>query len=249
MLREASIIYQGKDFLALDKPAGIAVHGGPAVRGATIADWLIRKYPELKGVGDDPKMRPGIVHRLDRDTSGVMIVARTPQAFEDLKRRFQERSVEKTYLALVVGAPKERRGTIETPIGRSIRDPRRRKAGEHARSSRSAVTHYRILERFGMAHHRRLGGYSLLEVKPKTGRMHQIRVHLTSLGCPVAGDTTYGGERAAVPGLGRQFLHAFRLEFSYPVGKRWRFEAPLPDDLNAVLRQLRRIRKYARRRG
>lgn len=229
------LIHAEPDFLALDKPAGIAVHGGPGVRGPTVADWLAAQYPETKRVGDDPALRPGIVHRLDRNTSGVMIVARSQEAFENLKRLFKERRVEKTYLALVVGTPKRRAGVIDAPIGRMASNPTKRGVGQRTRGSRRALTEYRTLER--------LGSYTLLEVKPKTGRMHQIRVHLASIGIPVAGDTVYGGGKAVLGGLNRQFLHAWRIGFSYPEGRRWRFDAPLPGDLDRVLKHLRRLRK------
>lgn len=181
--------------------------------------------------------RPGIVHRLDKDTSGVMLVARNQKAFEALKELFKSRRVEKTYLALVVGLPNKKSGVIDAPIGRSIRAPVKRSAGASARGARQAVTNYRLLEK--------LGTYSLLEVKPKTGRMHQIRVHLASIGCPVAGDQMYGGRKTLVAGLDRQFLHASRLEFSYPEGHRLRFESPLPEDLKTVLNTLRKSRKRA----
>ena len=258
------VIYKDRDFLVLDKPAGIVVHRGagakvpilsarkhshdiedPRFCGSgktgdeigkkTLVDWLVKKYPEVKTIGDDPKNRPGIVHRLDKDTSGGMIVSRTQEAFETLKQLFKERKVEKTYLTLVVGVPEKRLGVISSPIGRSPRQPTKRAAGEHAHGSRTASTGYRLLER--------LGTYSLLEGKPKTGRMHQIRVHLTSIGHPVAGDTLYGGKKAAVKGLNHQFLHASSLGFSYPDGRRWRFEAALPENLDRVLKQLRRLRK------
>lgn len=226
-------IHEDQDFVVLDKPAGIAVHGGVSVRGKTVADWLVQHYPEVKSVGDDPRQRPGIVHRLDKDTSGVMVVARNQKAFEALKQLFKDRKIEKTYLALVVGAPKKKSGVIDASIGRSLRQATKRAAGAQARGARTATTHYRILEK--------VGNYSLLEVKPKTGRMHQIRVHLASVGCPVAGDTLYGGKKALIEGLRRQFLHALRLEFSYPEGRRLRFESPLPDDLDRVLKGLRRV--------
>lgn len=263
---QPQIIHEDRDFIVLVKPAGMAVHGGVSVRGQTVTDWLVRKHPEIKKVGDDPKERsamgearsswrnerPGIVHRLDKDTSGVLLVARSKRAFEDLKQLFKERKIEKTYLALVIGAPKPATGTIDAPIGRLIANPLKRGIGARMRGSRQAVTEYRVLER--------LGDYSLLAVKPKTGRMHQIRVHLASLGHPVAGDRVYGrpwraslaslrsgptagGARAELPGLDRQFLHAWRLAFSYPEGRRWQFEAALPPDLDAVLKRLRRLRK------
>ncbi len=234
------VIHEERDFLVLDKPAGIAVHRGAGVTGLTIADWLSRRYPEVKTVGDDPDTRPGIVHRLDKDTSGVMVVARNQKTFEALKQLFQRRQVEKTYLALVAGTPKKRSGAIDTSIGRLARSPTKRGVGGRAvRGARPAATEYRRLER--------LGGWSLLEVRPKTGRMHQIRVHLKSIGHSVAGDQVYGGRRAKLEGLDRQFLHAWRLEFSYPEGRRWQFEAALPKDLHNALGALRHGRKDARK--
>jgi 23S rRNA pseudouridine1911/1915/1917 synthase len=236
------IIYVDRNFLVLDKPAGVSVHrvrlsdGQDAgLKGGTVVDWLVEKHPEIKRVGDDPALRPGIVHRLDKDTSGVMVVARTQEAFKALKQLFKERRVEKTYLALVVGVPKKKSGLIDAPIGRSLRQPLKRAAGARARGAHRAATTYRLLER--------LGNYSLLEVKPQTGRTHQIRVHFKFIGCPVAGDRMYGGSQAAILGLERQFLHASKLEFSYPEGRRWRFEAALPEDLDRVLKRLRRLRK------
>lgn len=230
-----SIIYEGNDLLVLNKPAGIAVHRGAGVKGETLVDWLVQEYPEIQTVGDDPRERPGIVHRLDKGTSGVMVVARNQRAFYALKQLFQRREVEKAYLALVVGTPKKQSGTIDAPIGRLRRQPTRRGTGVNIRGGRAAITRYRLLER--------LHGFSLLRVTPHTGRMHQIRVHLASVGHPVAGDLTYGGRRAAVRGLGRQFLHAASLSFSYPEGRRWHFEATLPGDLERILRDLRRLRK------
>lgn len=232
------IIRAEPEFLVLNKPAGISVHRGAGVKGETVADWLVKKYPEIKNVGDDPSQRPGIVHRLDKDTSGIMLAARNQKAFEELKRLFKERKIEKNYLALVLGAPNKRSGVIDAPIGRMIKNPTKRGTNHQTvKGSRSAITHYRLLER--------LGDYSLLEVRPKTGRMHQIRVHLASLGHPVAGDKKYGGAKAAPQGLERQFLHAYALTFSYPQGRRWRFEAALPEDLQAVLRRLRKMRHRA----
>ncbi len=229
------LIHAERDFLVLDKPAGISVHGGPGVRGRTLADWLAERYPETKRVGDEPALRPGLVHRLDKNTSGVMLAARSQEAFEKLKQLFKDRRVEKTYLALVVGTPKRKTGVIDTPIGRMTSNPTKRGVGPRIQGSRKARTEYRTLER--------IGGYTLLEVKPKTGRMHQIRVHLASIGMPVAGDTSYGGTRARLEHLDRQFLHAWRLAFSYPEGRRWRFDAPLPKELTDILSRLRRLRK------
>ncbi|MDP3727019.1 MAG: RluA family pseudouridine synthase [bacterium] len=256
---EPSVVHQTNDFLIIDKPAGIVVHPARTTRqkrlpvglagvvqsggrgaGATnntVTAWLTKRFPEVRTVGDDPKLRPGIVHRLDKDTSGVMVVARNQQAFEDLKQLFKERRVEKTYLALVVGVPKKKSGVIDAPIGRLMTHRTKRGIGPKVNGSRQATTEYRRLER--------LGEFSLLAVKPRTGRMHQIRVHLASIGTPVAGDRTYGGDRIALPGLERQFLHAWRLAFSYPEGRRWQFEAGLPPDMALILTRLRKLRKAA----
>lgn len=239
MNNDIVIIHEDKDFLALAKPAGIAVHGGKSVRGETLVDWLIAKYPEVKRVGDDPTTRPGIVHRLDKETSGVMVVARNQKTFEVLKQLFKARQVRKTYLALVVGAPKKS-GVIDAAIGRQIRNPLKRGVGRGIRAERAAITRYRVLENFS--------GFSLVEVKPETGRMHQIRVHFASIGHPIASDRIYGGARALAPGLERQFLHAASLSFSYPEGRRWQFEASLPEELDAVLKSLRRARNIDKRR-
>ncbi len=238
------VIHAEPDFLVLDKPAGISVHPartaggrGASARDDTLVDWLVKKYPEVKRVGDDPVLRPGIVHRLDKDTSGVMLAARNQETFEVLKQLFKERGVEKTYLALVVGAPKRSSGTIDVPIGRQTANRTKRGVGARTIGSRRAITRYTLLER--------IGPYSLLRVRPETGRTHQIRVHLASISLPVAGDTVYGGQRAAIPGLTRQFLHAWKMAFSFPQGRRWQFESALPEDLDRALKRLRRLRKAA----
>ncbi|MBU6414797.1 RluA family pseudouridine synthase [Patescibacteria group bacterium] len=229
--KKIEIIYAGKDFIAVNKPAGIAMHGGKSVRGKTVADFLVAQFPELKKVGDDPAVRPGMVHRLDKDTSGVLLVARTEQAFHDLKNLFKMRQVEKTYAALAVGHVVPRKRIVDLKIGRMVKRPALRATEQsNIKNEREAKTEYRVLTY--------LQGYSLLEVKPKTGRMHQVRVHLRAIGYPVAGDKLYGKKNAGPEGLHRQFLHASSLSFSYPEGKRWRFEADLPDDLAKVLKNL-----------
>lgn len=235
------LIHQNEDFVVINKPAGVAVHpseGAKGEREETVADWLVRRYPEMARVGDDPAIRPGIVHRLDKGTSGVMLAARNQRSFEALKGLFKERSIEKTYLALVIGVPQKPHGVIASAIGRLVKNPLKRGTGTRGiRGERHAVTAYRVLER--------IGDSSLLMVKPKTGRMHQIRVHLASIGHPVAGDRIYGGTRSMRAELTRPFLHAWRLEFSYPAGRRLRFEAPLAPDLQAALTVLRREKKRA----
>jgi 23S rRNA pseudouridine1911/1915/1917 synthase len=172
--------------------------------------------------------RPGLVHRLDRDTSGLMVVARTPAALGHLRRQFKARTVKKTYLALVFGRPDAPKGIIDVPLGR---DPRQRQKFAPRPDGKPARTHYRLCEAFGQ--------YSLLEIDLETGRTHQIRVHLAWLGCPVVGDTIYGRKKNSL-GLNRQFLHAWRLRFEHPcTGKLLQLEAPLPESLQSALNRLR----------
>ena len=229
-----SIIYQDKEIIAVNKPAGIATHKGVAEKGDTLADWLVEKFPEMKKVGDELELRPGIVHRLDKDTSGVLVAAKNQKAFEFLKNQFQNREVVKKYLALVEGNLKTDKGVIDLPIGRSQSDFRKKLASEKAKGElREATTEYKVLEKFSE--------YTLVEAYPKTGRTHQIRVHLKAIGHPVVCDSLYGGKRMTCPlGLKRHFLHANFLEFTSPSGVRLKLEADLPEDLAEVLGRLRK---------
>ena len=241
-----SIIYQDDDVVAVNKPAGIAVHKGVAEKGETLADWLAEKFPEMKKVGDEPKLRPGIVHRLDKDTSGVLVAARNQKAFEFLKKQFQNRKVVKKYLALVEGNLKTDKGAIDLPIGRSQSDFRKKLASSVARGElREAVTEYKVLERFNVGHSvfntNKTDSYTLVEAYPKTGRTHQIRVHFKAIGHPIVCDSLYGGKRMTCPfGLKRHFLHSNFLEFDSPSGARLKLEAGLPEDLSEVLEGLRK---------
>jgi 23S rRNA pseudouridine1911/1915/1917 synthase len=202
--------------VVVDKPAGMVVHPAPGHVGGTFANAVL---------GLDPDGFVGLVHRLDRDTSGVLVVARDEAALRDLQAQWQRREVEKVYLALVRGAPREPRATIEAPIGR---DPRDRQRMAVVARGRAATTDYRVVERYR--------GATLLECRLHTGRTHQIRVHLASIGHPVVGDALYG---RAEPTLGRQFLHAHRLAFRHPrTGEPAAFEAELPAELSAYLRGL-----------
>jgi 23S rRNA pseudouridine1911/1915/1917 synthase len=228
-----SVIYEDKNFIVVNKPAGLPVHSRGAVSGRTLVGWLIKNYPEIEGVGDEPKIRPGIVHRLDKETSGVMVVARTQESFEVLKHLFKTRQVAKKYFALVRGRITKKSGVIELPIGTlKSHGVKRTVLQKHAKNIKSASTAFRVLERFRDA--------TLVEVFPKTGRMHQIRVHFAAIGHPVLGDRLYGGAPGAMFGLKRQFLHASSLSFSYPEGRRFTFEASLPEDLKAFLAELRK---------
>ena len=223
------VIYEDENFLAINKPAGLLVH---AVRSkehgkeSTVVDWLLARYPEIKTVGDDPAERPGIVHRLDKDTSGVMLVAKNQKTFEYLKSLFQKREVQKTYLALVWGTLKTKSGVINAPIG--IRSGSVKRSVRSEKMAKEAVTEWRVVKLFD-------SGYSLLEVKPKTGRTHQIRVHLASIGHPVVGDRLYGRRRVINNSItndptadNRLMLHALSIEFTAPDGKRTRLEAEPP---------------------
>lgn len=231
-----SIIYEDADIVAVNKPAGIAVHKGVAEKGETLADWLAEKFPEIKKVGDEPELRPGIVHRLDKDTSGVLIVAINQKAFEHLKYLFQNKKITKKYLVLLEGDLKSDKGTIDLPIGRSKSDFRKKIALTRNLpdiACREAVTEYKVLEKFP--------NYTLVEAYPKTGRTHQIRVHFKAIGHPVVCDSLYGGKRRTCPlGLKRHFLHANFLEFVSPSGARLKLEADLPEDLAEVLEGLRK---------
>jgi 23S rRNA pseudouridine1911/1915/1917 synthase len=231
-----NIIYENKDVLVVNKPAGITVHPDQAHKTGTLIQEISKIHPEIKNVGED-KTRPGIVHRLDKDTSGILIIAKNQPTFEYLKRQFAERKIKKTYIALVIGLLKQKSGIINVPIGRS-KSPLRRLASPKARGKlREAVTEYKILEN--------LKGYTLVEAYPLTGRTHQIRVHFKAIGHAVVCDKLYSKKPICPFGLNRQFLHAFSLELVLPDGSRSRFEADLPDDLKKVLAALRKEKKCA----
>ena len=231
---DIKIIYEDKDILAVNKPAGLLVHLDPKKKRKdeeTLVGWLIEKYSGIKEVGDDPELRPGIVHRLDKETSGVLVIAKNQEAFERLKSQFQKREVKKEYLALVRGVLKEPSGVIDLPIGKSKKDFRKKTSlGKMAGKVREAVTEYEVVKRFG--------GYTLVKVFPKTGRTHQIRVHFKAIGHPVVCDKLYGPKKQDCLGLQRHFLHASSLEIALPSGGRIKLEADLPDDLQKVLKSL-----------
>lgn len=227
---EPRLIYSDGDIIVVNKPSGLAVHGGLSVQGPTLTDFLLKKFPEIMEVGEDPA-RPGIAHRLDKDTSGVLVAARNQQSFLALKSLFKKRLVEKVYLAIVCGSLRDKRGVILSPIGRAVRNPLKRgvpQKGLAVRGLREALTEYRVLKE------RR--GYAFLELKPRTGRMHQLRVHLASIGHPVACDQVYGGKKVCCPeGSSRQLLHAKSISFSFPEGRKLYFEADPPEDFSIAL--------------
>jgi 23S rRNA pseudouridine1911/1915/1917 synthase len=214
-----SIVYEDDDLLVVDKPAGLTVHPAPGHPSHTLINALLSHLPHLAR-GDS--LRPGIVHRLDRDTSGVMVVAKNSPAQAKLIEQFRARSVAKAYIVLVKGKLTPESGVIEAPIGR---DPRHRQRMAVVTKGREARTEYRVMKY--------IEGYTLLEVKPETGRTHQIRVHLAAIGYPVVGDKVYGVKS---PFLSRQFIHASRLGFKLPSsGKYKEFNSELPPDLGQAL--------------
>lgn len=230
---EPKIIAETPDYLVLDKPSGLLVHEANHHPGAdTLVHWLLEHYPAIKGVGEEAD-RPGIVHRLDMDVSGVMVVARTQQMYDHLKKQFQNHEVEKMYLALVHGVPGKPDGTIRFPLGRS-----RRNAGRMASQpvptdkTRDAVTNFAVKEQFTHL--------TLLEVTIETGRTNQIRAHLLAFGLPIVGDTVYASRWVKQKvALDRPFLHSWKLGFTDLDNTMQHFEAPLPESLTALLTKLR----------
>lgn len=227
------IVYQDSDLIVVNKPAGMVVHPAAGHAQGTLVNALLHDVKDLSGIGGE--LRPGIVHRLDRGTSGLMVVAKHDRAHAELARQFHDREVEKEYVALVWGVVQAGR-RIDLPIGRDPSD--RKKMSARARRARSAAT--RVTAALQMP------GVTLIHVAIATGRTHQIRVHLSAIGHPIVGDSVYGGLRRRVPGdlrpllaLDRPFLHAGRLVFHHPEdGRQMEFEAPLPDDLQSVLDQI-----------
>ena len=220
------ILYEDDDLLVIDKPAGLTVHPAPGHPTHTLVNAMLSHLSELADADDTS--RPGIVHRLDKDTSGVMLIAKNITALANLSEQFKSRSIKKVYLTLVRGHLKPERGVIEAPIGRDSGDRKKMSVTGESRG-RQARTNYRVI--------RYVGNNSLLEITPETGRTHQIRVHLAAIGYPVVGDGTYGTKSAY---LNRQFLHAHRLGFHLPSsGDYVEFESPLPADLEKTLNEIK----------
>ena len=239
-----TVVHEDRWLLVIEKPAGLVVHPGAGAPDGTLVNALLHHVRDLSGIGGE--LRPGIVHRLDKGTSGLMVVAKDDATHRDLVRQFAGRTVEKEYLAIVLGVPSPREGTIDSPVGR---DPvNRKKMSARGPRARSARSDYAVLEV--------LDGAALVRVRIHTGRTHQVRVHLSSLGHPLAGDALYGGRRTpasrrasareALRGLERPALHAARLAFTHPgTGQRLELESPLPPDLEALRGALRPERALA----
>ena len=230
-----TVLHEDPDLLVIDKPPGMVVHPAPGARSGTVVNAVLGRFGSLAGVGAAD--RPGIVHRLDKDTSGVLLIARTASALEALARQFRSRTLEKRYLAVVRGRVARAEGLIDRPIGRHPVE--RKRMSVRTRRGRAAVTRYRVLERFPWA--------TYLELRPETGRTHQLRVHLAALGHPIVGDAVYGSQRRisrgtplAVTSFSRQALHAARLRFAHPrTGGEMTVEAAVPADFEALLNALR----------
>jgi 23S rRNA pseudouridine1911/1915/1917 synthase len=239
---EFTVIHEDGSLLVLNKPAGVVIHPAPGHREGTLVHGLLKRCNALSGIGGI--LRPGIVHRLDKDTSGIMVVAKTDRVHEFLTKQFKAGGVKKRYLALVNGVVSAKSGDIDLPIGRHPK--RRKEMAVRLQGGRPAVTFWQKIEEFER-------GFSLLSVTPKTGRTHQIRVHLAYLGHPIVGDPVYGykrgwwkqhfpSESGLLQGIKRQFLHAETLGFIHPGSESWcEFKAPLAEDMEHVLRELRGI--------
>jgi 23S rRNA pseudouridine1911/1915/1917 synthase len=222
------IIYKDKNLLVIDKPSGMVVHPGVGNRRGTLVNALLFHFPQLKGIG--PEERSGIVHRLDKETSGIMVIAKTMKAYQELQQQFKKRQIKKVYLGLVWGKMPEKEGVIDWAIGRHVKHGER--ISVKTRKPRSAETNYLVREE--------IGNFTLLEIRPITGRTHQIRVHCAASGHPLVGDTRYGRLKSK-PKCPRLFLHASCLSFLHPeTGERAEFTSPFPKDLEEFLEALKK---------
>ena len=224
----ATVVHADEAVIVVDKPPGLVVHPGAGNPGGTLVNGLVARYPDLVGVGPDPQ-RPGVVHRLDAGTSGLLVVARTDAAYSALVRQLAARTAAREYLALVWGVPEARRGAVDAPIGRSARDPTRMTVSANGRPAR---TTYELEREWDVP------AAALLRCRLETGRTHQIRVHLAAIGHPVVGDARYGGVRPGIEAA-RPMLHAAALAFDHPAThQRVRFTSPIPDDMATVIGSL-----------
>jgi len=237
------VIYEDADVLVINKPAGLIVHRDGRNEEPSVADWVLENYPSINGVGEDwisPQgevvPRPGIVHRIDRTTSGVLVIAKTEESFSFLKQQFQDRTLTKKYKALVYGQPKEESGVIEAEIGRTKKKPRKWIANFAHGKKRAAITHWKILGRYSDPESGEKLSY--IELEPKTGRTHQIRVHLKAIHHPIVCDHIYAAGRPCLLGFERPALHARSITFEKHSGEKLSFEAPLPKDFENALKKL-----------
>jgi 23S rRNA pseudouridine1911/1915/1917 synthase len=233
------LIFNNDEFIVINKPAGLIVHGAEHITEHSLTDEIIKKYPEVAKVGDDPE-RPGLMHRLDKLASGLMVIARTQDSFDNLKKQFQKREVEKIYTTLVYGKIPQDDGEINFPIDRSAKGFKMAalpltKDGESNEDGRRAISEFSVIQRFI--------NYTLLRVKIKTGRTHQIRVHMAAYGHPVVGDDLYGTSKTKVKNkklaLSRIYLVASELSFKDLAGKTHRFKIDLPEEFNNLLKNIK----------
>jgi len=240
------ILYEDEDIVAVNKPAGLMVHPDGRATGPFLTDWVIKKYPKTLNVGEPTRtpdgkdiLRPGIVHRLDRETSGVLLIAKTAKGHAHLKAQFKDRTMRKKYAAFVWGEMEEEFGTISRPIGRSGSDFRKWSAQRGARGDmRDAETYWTKLGSASQGEGKDIVRFSLIEAEPKTGRTHQIRVHFVAIQHPIVGDSLYAPKRPPALGFTRAALHAKSIEFLDMKGKRMKVEAPLPEDFVAAAKTL-----------
>lgn len=220
---ELPILYEDADIVAIAKPAGLITHSDGRTEEETAEDWFKEKYPEAAALSTEERLT-GYAHRLDRDTSGVLVFAKTPAAYEFLRKAFHDREVQKTYLAFTYGAPKEKKGVIDFDIGRSRQDFRLRSAQPKAKGHlREALTRYEVIGESG--------DYALMKVSPETGRTHQIRVHLKAIHHPIIADPLYAPNHKPALGIMRLGLHAYQIDLPLPSGERVTITAPIPADL------------------
>ncbi|OHA45206.1 MAG: hypothetical protein A3G04_02340, partial [Candidatus Taylorbacteria bacterium RIFCSPLOWO2_12_FULL_44_9] len=239
-------LYEDKNCIVVNKPAGLMVHPDGRAPGPFLSDWVLENYSKSKNVGEPARgvdgstiARPGIVHRLDRETSGVLIIAKTKKGHAQLKKQFQDRTIKKKYLVFVWGDMMEEFGTITRPIGRNNSDFRKWSAQRGARGEmRDAETYWTRIANGVTPVAERMEKFTLLEVEPKTGRTHQIRVHLLAVYHPVVGDTLYAPKRPMALGFARTALHARSIEFTTLDDKRVKVEAPLPKDFDEAFKEL-----------
>lgn len=229
-----NIIYEDQDLLVINKPAGVVVHAGVKNPRKTLVNALLAHVSQIKDVGDEPKLRPGIVHRLDKDVSGIMVIAKTNQAFRHLKNQFKKRKVKKIYTALVWGRFKEKEGKIDLPLAQNPKNPAKMVAVRNpkdplAKKAQAALTEFEVIRQFDKL--------ALIKVYLRTGRRHQIRVHFKSANNPIVNDRLYGYRHQKFLGSGRIFLHSAKLAFNAPDGQSMAFNTPLPQDLQEILDQ------------
>lgn len=257
MLMRIPVLFENNNYLIINKPSGLVVHADGKTFERTVVDWIEEEYPEIFGVGENMVVhgregkeveikRPGIVHRIDRDTSGCLVIAKNQGSFDYLKTLFKERKVQKEYKALVYGSIKRDNGIIDAPIGKSRKDFRMKMAGAHARGElREAITNYVVQERYEdlnqVDKQKQTLKYTLVLLTPKTGRTHQIRVHLKYLNYPIVSDPLYAGKRKKALGIERTALHAYRISFQEKDGTVIDVHCDVPDDISQALNTLHRI--------